>query len=89
MEPNFTANSDRETPVQSAFSLTEHNPQFLPVLNIFAELDKIPSDKMMEYVKSVVKVRCDDIWSFDIQGFKKQISSMSVEEVNDYLSLIN
>ena len=49
----------------------------------------IPSDKMMEYVKSVVKVGCDDILSFDIQGFKKQISSMSVEEVNDYLSLIN
>ena len=89
MEPNFTAGSDRETPVQSAFSLTEYNPQFLPVLNIFAELDKIPSDKMMEYVKSVVKVGCDDILSFDIQGFKKQISSMSVEEVNDYLSLIN
>ena len=44
---------------------------------------------MMEYVKSVVKVGCDDILSFDIQGFKKQISSMSVEEVNDYLSLIN
>jgi len=76
VDPNFTANPDSQTPIEAAFSKTNNNPEHLKTLNVFAELDKIPSDKKVEYIKTVLKRGEDE--TISLEGFKKQLSSLPV-----------
>ena len=54
----------------------------MKTLNVFAELNKIPSDKKVEYIRTVLK-RGDDE-TISLEGFKKQLSSLSVTEVGNF-----
>ena len=75
-EPNFTANPDSDsTPIQNAFTN-------LKTLNVFAELNKIPSDMKVEYIETVFKYGDDK--TISLEGFKTQLSSLSVTEVDGF-----
>jgi len=72
-DPNFTANPDSDsTPIQNAFTN-------LKTLNVFAELNKIPSDMKVEYIETVFKYGDDE--TISLEGFKTQLSSLSVTEL--------
>ena len=57
----------------------------MKALNVFLEFVDLPVDKKMEYVKTVVDVGGqDDKFSVELEGFKKQLSSLPVAEVDGF-----
>merc|ERR1719234_33023 len=75
-DPNFTADPKLETPIQKAIS-SKH----LKTLNAFAEFIDFPSEEKMKFIKTVVEMGKDDSFSVELEGFKKQLSSLSVTEL--------
>ena len=71
-DPNFTAMPKHPTPIDKAFLAASYNSKHLKTLNVFLELVDIPSDKKMEYVKTVVDVGGqDDKFSVELGGFQE------------------
>ena len=82
-DPNFTANPKLQSPLEKAFLAASYNAKHLKTLNVFLDLVDIPSNKKMEYVKTVVETQ-DDKFSVNFEGFKKQLSSLPVAEVDAF-----
>jgi len=82
-DPNFTADPKLETPIQKAITSTSHNSKHLKTLNVFAEFIDFPSDEKMKFIKTVVEAGKDDRFSVELEGFKKQLSSLSVTELGE------
>ena len=67
-------------------------------MNVFLEFVDLPPDKKMEYVKKVIEAGTgigwqpqeqDDKLSMELDDFKKQLSSLSVTEVDGFVELNN
>ena len=84
VDPCFTADPKLRTPIEEAFHGASHNDIWLKTLNVFAELNKIPSDKKGEYIKTVVRIAQNENISLEVEGFKKTLSSLSVREVGGF-----
>ena len=56
----------------------------MKTLNAFAEFIDFPSEEKMKFIKTVVEMGKDDSFSVELEGFKKQLSSLSVTEVDGF-----
>ena len=70
----------------------------METLNVFLEFVDLPADKKMEYVKKVIEAGTgigwqpqeqDDKLSMELDDFKKQLSLLSVAEVDGFVELNN
>ena len=56
----------------------------MKTLNVFAEFIDFPSDEKMKFIKTVIETGKDDRFFVELEGFKKQLSSLSVTEVDAF-----
>merc|ERR1712130_414870 len=97
-DPNFTVDPKLPTPIEEAFSAASYNSKHLKTLNVFLEFVDLPADKKMEYIQKVMEAviqlgwqpqEQDDKLFIDLDCFKKQLSSLSVTEVEEKTISVN